>query len=70
MNPYAAVIAHMQLEQLRADAAEHRLARTARAAQPRRSRFALTIGTLKAPLTSTDDSKSVVPKLTGYPYRG
>ena len=69
MNPYATVIAQAQLEQLRADAAEARLARAARANTTRRSRFAATFASLKAPVT-TEESTGFLPKLDGYPYRG
>ena len=69
MNPYTAVIAQNQLEQLWADAAEHRLARAARSSQTRRSWFRLTFGSSKS-TAKTADATNVVPKLTGYPYRG
>lgn len=70
MNPYTAVIAQAQLQQLRADAAEHRLARAASATKPRRSWFATTFASTKATVTSAESPSGLVPKLTGYPYRG
>jgi hypothetical protein len=71
MHPYTAVVAQQQLEHLRADAAEARLARAARADQPRRSRFAAAIASLKAAASpATNEASSHLPKLNEYPYRG
>lgn len=69
MNPYSAVIVQQQLDELRAQAAEARLARTR---SPKRSdRFGASLRRFAATVTaSVDEQTGVLPRLSDYPYRG
>jgi hypothetical protein len=72
MHPYTAVIAQRQLEELRANAAEQRLARIAERADRRPGRLARTLATFKAAVTTpaSQSTMDFMPKLTDYPTRG
>jgi hypothetical protein len=60
MNPYTTIVTRRHLEQLRADAAEHRLARAARSAKARSSRMA-PVAALKASVTRPQTPSGVSP---------
>jgi hypothetical protein len=72
MHPYTAVIAQRQLEELRAIAAEQRLARIAASADRRPGRLARSLAAVKAAVTTpaSQSTMDFIPKLTDYPSRG
>jgi hypothetical protein len=69
MLPYTALVVQQHLDQLRADAAEARLARTSRPAQ-RPSRVPVKVRQLVSKMVIPTDDMSYLPTLGDHPYRG
>jgi hypothetical protein len=69
MLPYTALVVQQHLDQLRADAAEARLARTSRPAR-RPSRVSAKVRQLMPKMVIPADDMNCLPTLSDYPYRG
>jgi hypothetical protein len=69
MLPYTALLAQQQLDQLRAEAAEARLARTLHR-EPRPSWFSTKVRALASKISIPAEDTSFLPTLNEYPHRG
>ena len=67
MNPLTTIVAQAHIDELLAESAAERLARSARPASPRQNRITSALKSVWSTLSVAAD-RPVAPKLSDYPY--